>query len=296
MRSKLLLIFSLLFFLSNSLYADAILNINQPIRTLRVTSEQLQVAITLAAEKQKWNVTQIRRGELSATYHKSDYMAKITIKYAPTYYTINYSDSKRMRYTGTTIHPTYTKLIKALQKNIIQNLKSGNFGTPTIRQVASTGPATCQATFEIEGDIWSGHRFIASRHINKISMQQAIKQAESIIKTAGYTISSSNQKHIESSKRQKNGRVYPLSLSFSPSGEDVIGTINSSVPAGVSVDTESVQKKLCKIIDAISNSNSSSPKKNDIQSKLMKIKRLYDGGLITQEEYDIKRKSLLESY
>jgi len=50
-------------------------------------------------------------------------MAKITIKYAPTFYTIDYLDSKRMRYKNSDIHPTYNKLIIALQKNIVYNLK-----------------------------------------------------------------------------------------------------------------------------------------------------------------------------
>lgn len=87
----------------------------------------MKSAIVNAAQEQRWVVTAEGDGQLSATYHKSDYMAKIAIKYAPTFYTINYTDSKRMRYNGTSIHPTYNKLIKALQANIIRNLKSGDY-------------------------------------------------------------------------------------------------------------------------------------------------------------------------
>ena len=125
LRSLTLLFILTLF--ANALYADAILNIDQPIRSLKVSSEQMKSAIVNAAQEQNWVVTPEGDGQLSATYHKSDYMAKIAIKYAPTFYTINYADSTRMRYKGTSIHPTYNKLIKALQANIIRNLKSGDY-------------------------------------------------------------------------------------------------------------------------------------------------------------------------
>ena len=124
--------------MANTLYADAILNIDQPIRTLKVNNEQMKNAIVNAAQEQKWVVTQEGEGQMSATYHERDYMAKIAIKYAPTFYTINYADSARMRFKGTSIHPTYNKLIKALQKNIIRNLKAGNFATEAVTPIAAS--------------------------------------------------------------------------------------------------------------------------------------------------------------
>ena len=140
----LLFIFSLF---ANALYADAILNIDQPIRSLKVNSEQMKSAIVNAAQEQNWVVTPEGNGQLSATYHKSDYMAKIAIKYAPTFYTINYADSTRMRYKGTSIHPTYNKLIEALHANIIRNLKAGNFAAQ-----ASTASVGASAAPEKQED------------------------------------------------------------------------------------------------------------------------------------------------
>ena len=119
----------LLALLAGTLHADAILKINQPIRTLKVSNEQMRSAIVNAALAQQWQVTPEGENELSATYQKSDYMAKVAIRYAPTFYSIDYADSKRMRYDGRTIHPTYNKLIRALQAEIIKNLKTGNFAT-----------------------------------------------------------------------------------------------------------------------------------------------------------------------
>ena len=127
MKLKSLVLLVVVLLTSSALYADPILNIDQPIRTLKVTNEQMKSAIITAAEEQKWVIIPDGEGRLSATYRKSDYMAKIAIKYAPTFYTINYADSVRMRYKGTTVHPTYNKLINALQASIIRNLKSGNF-------------------------------------------------------------------------------------------------------------------------------------------------------------------------
>ncbi len=173
-------LFAVIFF-TQVLQADAILNIDQPIRNLKVNSEQMQNAIVNAAKEQQWVVTTQGEGQLNAIYTKSDYMAKIAIKYAPTFYTINYADSARMRYDGKSIHPTYNKLIKALQANIIRNLKSGDF-----------------------------------------DMQP-----------------------------------------------EVTAVTTSTLP---------VQQE------------------DDIRTKLLNVKKLYDDGLITQDEYDAKRKALIEAY
>jgi len=146
-HKKILLFILTVSLFSTTLLADPILNIEQPIRTLKVTSEQMKSAIIKAATAQEWVVTPLGEGQLSATYRKRDYMAKIAIRYAPTFYTINYADSTRMRYKGTSIHPTYNKLIKALQLNIINNLKTGNFAT---QPVVSTPPVATATTAKVE--------------------------------------------------------------------------------------------------------------------------------------------------
>jgi len=131
MHKKILLFILTISFFSTTLLADPILNIEQPIKTLKITNAQMKSVIEDAAKEQNWLVTPLGEGQLSATYNKRDYMAKISIRYAPTFYTINYADSTRMRYKGTSIHPTYNKLIKALQANIVRNLKTGNFTNKT---------------------------------------------------------------------------------------------------------------------------------------------------------------------
>ncbi len=138
MKTGITLIFLTLSLFTNLLYADAVLNIDQPVRNLKVSSDQMKNAIVSAAEEQRWIITTEGEGRMSATYHRSNYMAKISIRYAPTFYTINYADSKRLRYTGTSIHPTYNKLIKALQMNIIRNLKSGDFTEKSDAEMVTT--------------------------------------------------------------------------------------------------------------------------------------------------------------
>ena len=141
MKLRSLTLLFILSLIANALYAEPLLNIDQPIRSLKVSSEQMKNAISNAAKEQQWLVTPEGEGQMSATYKKSDYMARISIKYAPTFYTITYADSKRMRYKGTTIHPTYNKLIKTLQANIIRNLKAGNFAAQTAVQESSQASA-----------------------------------------------------------------------------------------------------------------------------------------------------------
>ncbi len=81
---------------------------------------------------------------MRATYHMSDYIAEVSIKYASTFYTINYADSKRMRYKRGSIHPTYNNLIKALQANIIRNLKPGNYTAQNSIAAPSTSTSSVQ--------------------------------------------------------------------------------------------------------------------------------------------------------
>ena len=117
----------LLIVLSPSLYAEPIINVNQPIKKLKLTSSNLEYSIMSAATSGDWTIDSYGDGVIVATYKKSRYMAKIIIKYKPTFYSIHYLDSKRMRYRDSDIHPTYNKLIKALQKNIVSNLKNGYY-------------------------------------------------------------------------------------------------------------------------------------------------------------------------
>ncbi|MEN8147624.1 MAG: hypothetical protein ABFR02_08390 [Campylobacterota bacterium] len=149
MKRKSLVLLFMFSLIASTLYADAILNIDQPIRSLKVSNEQMKSAIVNAAQEQSWLVTPEGEGQMSATYRHSNYMARVAIKYAPTFYTINYADSERMRYRGRSIHPTYNSLIKALQANIIRNLKAGNFAA----QTAASSTGTDAAPAEQEEDV-----------------------------------------------------------------------------------------------------------------------------------------------
>lgn len=123
MKHNTLVLFFTLVSLLSPLFADPILTIEQPIRQTKITNEQLKDAIISAATEQQWSIMP-DGSDLIATYRESNYMAKIRISYSPTGYTIDYADSKKLRYNGNDIHPTYNRLIKALQANIVRNIKS----------------------------------------------------------------------------------------------------------------------------------------------------------------------------
>ena len=127
MQKRFFISIFFILFLGASLYAEPIINVNQPIKKLKLTSLELEHSIISAATSLNWTIDSYGDGVIIATYKKSRYMAKIIIKYAPSFYSIHYLDSKRMRYKNSSIHPTYNKLIKALQKSIVSNLKSGNY-------------------------------------------------------------------------------------------------------------------------------------------------------------------------
>ncbi len=309
-RTSLLLLFAVILF-TKALQADAILNIDQPIRSLKVSSEQMQNAIINAAKEQQWSVTVESEGQLSAVYTKSDYMAKIAIKYAPTFYTINYADSKRMRYDGKSIHPTYNKLIKALQANIIRNLKSGDFETVAGTAATVSTAVTCEDSFKIEGDLWSGRVFKADRQIDDILKNEAVTQAAALIMAQGFVINSSTPELgvISASETKRDGRVFPLNMMFTEIDSGLLGSISISTPSGSSTSADGMKKYMCDILNDIKSTGhrpksaqavtapaAVPPQGDDVPTKLVKIKKLYEDGLITQKEYDAKRKALIEAY
>ncbi len=301
MNRRLLFLLLINAIFSFSLYAEAILNIDQPIRTLKISDYQLKSAIVRACQNQKWNVRDEGEGRLSATFYKSNYMAKISIRYAPSFYTIEYADSKRMRYNGRSIHPTYNRLIRSLQTNIIHNLKSGNYITEK-RVFASL---SCQDTFEVKGDIWSGQLYSSSKVIKGLSAEQVIERAQPLIKSQGYVIDSSSPEMglLNASKTKRNGHIYPLDLTTKASKSGIVAKLTLNTPAGASENEENVKIMLCAILNHISSDTKGKQSttrtmthQEDIQNKLLKIKNLYESGLITEEEYKSKRRSLIDSY
>ena len=303
MKKLLLPLLFLCYLFSTVLEGAILLNIDQPIRTLKISDYQLKSAIIRAAQKQHWNIRDEKNNRLSATYYKSNYMAKINIRYAPSFYTIDYADSKRMRYDGRNIHPTYNRLIKALQATIIHNLKTGNYERK--RRVLTS--ATCSDTFNVEGDIWSGHLYAASRHIKSTSVEELVRKSQTLITANGFVIDSISPEMgmINASQTKRNGHVYPLNLTFTLSGGGISANINISTPPGSSDNRNNMKVVLCTILNKLESNTNATHLQNDsdtstpeesIKNKLIKIKRLYEDGLITEEEYSQKRRSLINSY
>jgi len=300
LNRRLLLLFFISIFFSISLYAEAVLNIDQPIKTLKISDYQLKSAIVKACQNQNWNVRDGGEGRLSATFYKSNYMAKINIRYAPSFYTLEYADSKRMRYDGKNIHPTYNRLIKALQANIIRNLKTGNY----VAEKRVSPSASCQDTFQVKGDIWSGQLYSSSKVIKGVTIEHVIERSQPLIKSQGFKIDSSSPQMglLNASKTKRNGHVYPLYLTAKASKSGVIAKLKLNTPAGASESEEKVKMMLCSILEHVGTdkkskkSTTKSTHQEDIQKKLVNIKNLYEAGLITEDEYNSKRRSLIDSY
>ena len=123
-KKKILLTLAVFYLFSTNLYAEAVFNVNQPIKTLQLTKIQVLKAIKDAADTLDWQVKEKSSNTIIATYRGDIYLAKIKISYRSNGYSIKYFDSKRMHYEKGDIHPTYNILIQKLQNKIVYNLKS----------------------------------------------------------------------------------------------------------------------------------------------------------------------------
>lgn len=77
MQKRFFLSLFFILFLGSSLYGEPIINVNQPIKKLKLTSTDLEHAIISAATAQKWTIDSYGNGSVVATFKKSRYMAKI---------------------------------------------------------------------------------------------------------------------------------------------------------------------------------------------------------------------------
>ena len=116
------------------LQAETIFNVNQPIKRLKLSDNQVEEAIKNAAAELDWQVREESSNTLIATYRGDIYLAKIKISYQSSGYSIKYFDSTRMHYKEGDIHPTYNLLVEKLQNKIVQNLKT----TTTTKDILNT--------------------------------------------------------------------------------------------------------------------------------------------------------------
>jgi hypothetical protein len=95
-----------------------ILQVKEPIR-VQVTKSDVREVMLQATKRRGWQTKEIGPNKIEAEYAKSGkYMARINIFYDTNRYTIEYLDSRNLKYDGQKIHKTYNSLVAGLRKEI----------------------------------------------------------------------------------------------------------------------------------------------------------------------------------
>jgi len=119
-RKILLLLSAVILFLSfvGCGGARRVLQVKEPIK-VQVTQADTRGVILSATKKRGWKTKEIGSGKIEAKYARSTkYMAKVNIFYSADSYSIEYLESKNLKYDGQKIHKRYNSLVAGLRKEI----------------------------------------------------------------------------------------------------------------------------------------------------------------------------------
>jgi len=83
-----------------------------------ISKTDIAKAIKRAGISLGWQMKDKAEGEIIGTLLLRRHMAKVSIKYTTDYYSINYLDSKKLKYDGTKIHKNYNGWIQNLDRDI----------------------------------------------------------------------------------------------------------------------------------------------------------------------------------
>lgn len=112
-------------FVAVALFSLAACGNLQPLRNIENTPvvynlklDQVKSAIMQAGIERGWVMKQIKSGEIQGELFVREHRAVIDITYSPKSYSINYVNSKNLKYTNGKIHRNYNRWINNLDKDI----------------------------------------------------------------------------------------------------------------------------------------------------------------------------------
>lgn len=95
-----------------------LLQVKEPIK-VQVAKEDVRDVILQATKRRGWQTKEVGPSRIEAEYDRSKkYMAKVNIFYDTTTYSIEYLDSRNLKYDGQKIQGTYNSLVAKLRKEI----------------------------------------------------------------------------------------------------------------------------------------------------------------------------------
>ncbi|NER61640.1 hypothetical protein G3435_20175 [Pseudomonas sp. MAFF212428] len=93
--------------------------------TRPVSHEQVKQAIVQTVTKRGWSVRRVTPEQIQADILvRNTFFAAVNIDYSATGYRINYRDSRELDYKDGKIHRNYNRWVKALDNNILRELKN----------------------------------------------------------------------------------------------------------------------------------------------------------------------------
>lgn len=84
----------------------------------RASMEDVSRAIWAAGKKLGWVMQQVRPGELTGTLSLRKHVAVVTIRHDTSTFSINYKDSRNLRYQDQEIHRQYNNWVQNLARTI----------------------------------------------------------------------------------------------------------------------------------------------------------------------------------
>ncbi len=127
--------------------AKKVLHVSEPIK-IQLSEGNVKKVIESAAKKRGWTTRNTGRGKIEAEYAKSrKYMARVSIFYDVNTYSIEYLDSKNLKYNGVKIHRTYNSLVSRLRKEINVGFKRISKGRVPNKTPRVTPKATPEVVY-----------------------------------------------------------------------------------------------------------------------------------------------------
>jgi hypothetical protein len=92
----------------------------------RLTMDEVAKAIWRGGQKQKWQISEVRPGELIGTLTIRSHVAVVTITHDTSHFSITYRDSTNLRESGSEIHKRYNTWVRNLEAAIQRELAAAS--------------------------------------------------------------------------------------------------------------------------------------------------------------------------
>ncbi|MGR3220069.1 MAG: SHOCT domain-containing protein [Candidatus Anammoxibacter sp.] len=158
----------------------------------------------------------------------------------------------------------------------------------------------CAQNFTYEGNFFSGYQFKTHQFVNNVSIDAAVTRVAKSLADEGYSINNVNKEMGIVSASQVvsfgSGKTVPFNANIASANAGVNVSLTFSISGGLITYKSKVKEMFCRVIESISvNQNQNkAPSKDSIGQRLVRLKKLRDKDLITEDEYKERKYDILE--